>query len=152
MKKVCIEETFWDEKSWAETYKEVYQPYIEKNIFQSFNASVEQTEEGLINVTVQYWVCGDWPMPAPMSEPSPRPMQLPPHIKTDIMVEMSYADVNELFEIVNNKESYFPGFMVGSFAVAQSKDENATMALALANYEAEEDEDPNFEVGYEEVT
>lgn len=143
MKKVHIEETYWDINSWNQAYLKWYKPLIDTDIIKDFHFGTKESTDGLCEVMIDYWdVRG--------GEPWPGPTTLPPHINTEIVVNMRSDNVNELLNIVNQRKNYFPGFELNSFALTQNCKEEATMAIVLINYEPEEG-DEITQTGYEEV-
>ena len=86
-------------------------------------------------------------------EDCPWPRQLPPHIKTNITLEMKYEDPVDILEIIQNGEEYFPGFHYYSYALAQSQNEVASGILVMMNHDIEEDDalDENEDEDLEDI-
>lgn len=152
MRIVKEEQKYWDYKQWKETLAWYYQPLIDNKVISNFDSKVE-LENDYVKVEVQYVDSRELGDDQGMrSLPKPEPKQLPPHIKVDNIVTLTAPAVNDILDIFNHFEDYWPGMWIETLSISQTKDDDAVGILTLANYEAEieEEEDEEGELKYNE--
>ena len=122
---------------------------IAMNTKELWEAAIIVDEE---NLEIWYDMgCGGRAMDAiSCSSVDPRPEQLPPHIKMNLAISFIDEDAAGLLEIANNYETYFPGFQVDKYEIAQQRDNEAVMMLVMSNYDEEAFEEDDDEEEDEE--
>lgn len=133
-----VEETqkYWNYEEWQKTFANYYQPLIDQQQITDFTVSIEDYDANCIEVVINYT-----DMRALGGElPCRGPEQLPPHIKLDYIITVGAPTINDLLEVINHYEEYWPGVEMSNLSITQNKNEEAVSVLVLSNYEAEEEE------------